>query len=172
MPRSDVLEELRQRATEPEGDGYRAWPGEGWGIELETGDVLWGLVRAIRPALVLESGTGKAISTRFLASACQVNNHGRVVSFEPDAELIPTARTRLRGLPAEVREGDTLAWRGERPDLVFIDSYPADRRAAEMEYWLAQPVFVAVHDAYRYAGLPGGLLLPVARGLWIGRGGA
>lgn len=171
MPRTAVLEELRDRATEPEGDGYRAWPGEGWGIELETGDALWGLVRAIRPALVLESGSGKAISTRFLAAACQVNDHGRVVTFEPDADLARTARTRLRGLPAEVRQGDTLAWRGEQPGFVFLDSYPADRRHAEIEHWLAQPVFVAIHDACRYT-LPAGLLLPVARGLWIGRGGA
>lgn len=165
----NTLRRLRSRATHQEG-AYLAWPKNLWGIELEVADFLWGLVRALRPELVLESGTGRGISTRFLAYACKENNHGRVVTFEPDPSIAAAARPLFRLLPVELRDGNTLGWDGPTPDLVFLDSFPPSVRAAEMTYWLAQPVLLAIHDANRY-DLPAGLEFPTPRGMWFGRGG-
>jgi hypothetical protein len=165
---AETLAQLRARALHPEG-AYHAWPSGLWGIELEVGDCLWGLVRGLRPELVLESGTGQGISTRFLAAALSENLHGRLVSFEPDAELAAATRKKLKGLPAEIRPGDTLGWDGPAPQLVFLDSFPRERREAEISHWLARPVLLIIHDAHRYQ-LPDGLSFPTPRGLWIGRG--
>jgi hypothetical protein len=163
---AETLAQFRARATYHEGE-YRAWPGELWGIELEVGDFLWGLVRGLRPELVLESGTGKGISSRFIARALQENRRGRLVTFEPDAGMIGETKKKLRGLPAEIRQGDTLSWTGPLPGVVFLDSHPTERRAAEIAYWLTHPVLLAIHDATRYE-LPPGLWLPTPRGLWVG----
>jgi len=162
------LQELRQRAKRLEGD-YHSWPAQGWGIELEIGDFLWGLVRGFRPGLVLESGTGIGISARFLGQACQENRHGRVITFEPDQEMASRAERRLRRLPVKVQAGNTLNWTGPDPDFVFLDSFPGEVRRAEMNRWLAAGVLLAVHDAHRYE-LPPGLEFPTLRGMWLGRG--
>lgn len=163
-----MLSELRARATSRE-LSYHAWPNQGWGVELEIGDFLWGLVRAFRPALVLESGTGIGISTRFLGSACKENQHGRVISFEPDPVMLRDARKRVRGLPVEIRDGTTLEWETPRPDFVFLDSFPGEVRRAEISKWLSTGVLLAIHDAGRYE-LPRGLQFPTPRGFWLGRG--
>jgi len=162
------LQELRRQATHRESH-YHAWPSHGWGIELEIGDFLWGLVRGLRPELVLESGTGIGISARFLGHACQENRRGRVITFEPDQDMARRAFRRLKGLPVEIRGGNTLEWEGPDPDLVFLDSFPGEVRRAEMDRWLAAGVLLAVHDAHRY-DLPPGLEFPTPRGMWLGRG--
>jgi predicted O-methyltransferase YrrM len=166
----ESLAQLRARATGREG-AYRAWPKNLWGVELEVADFLWGLVRVLHPALVLESGTGIGLSSRCMAHALREIGVGRLVTFEPSPEIRAAAVGRLKGLPVELRAGDTLGWDGPLPDLVFLDSYPRDRRAKEMEHWLARPVLVAIHDSRRYQ-LPPGIEMPTPRGLWLGRGGA
>lgn len=163
-----ILAELRAGAVHREGP-YHAWPNQGWGIELEVGDFLWGLVRALRPKLILESGTGIGISTRFLGAACKENRRGRVITFEPNDTMAERARSRLEGLPVEIRGGNTLDWAGQPPHLVFLDSYPPEMRKAEMAHWLGAGVLLGVHDAHRYE-LPPGLLFPTPRGMWLGRG--
>jgi len=46
------------------------------------GEVLYALVRAIRPSLVVETGTANGVSTTFLLAALERNRAGRLVSID------------------------------------------------------------------------------------------
>lgn len=146
----------------PEGDGYSAW--DDMGVELETAEFLYALVRAIKPKVVLEAGTGKGYASAFIAGALKENDRGNLVTYEPIPEFAAEARRRLAGLPAIVVDGDSSQYTGT-PDLVFLDSGP-DYRPAEIKRWLATDAPLVIHDSYRY-DLPGGVTIPVPRGLWL-----
>src|SRR5215213_2331444 len=54
-------------------------------ISARGGELLYNLVRAIRPATVVEFGTSFGISTLYLAAAVRDNGTGRVISTELSA---------------------------------------------------------------------------------------
>ena len=147
---------------QPEGK-WTAW--DVMAVEVECAEFLHALVRLLKPELVLESGTGRGMASLYIARALKENKSGRLVSFEPMAEFASEARARLAPYDALVLSGSSLGYEGDPPDLVFLDSGP-DTREAEIEQWLPRDVALVVHDAHRYE-LPGGLLLPAGRGLWL-----
>lgn len=51
--------------------------------ENELGDLLYGLVRMLKPKLVVETGTYKGHATISLAHACFTNGFGRVITCDP-----------------------------------------------------------------------------------------
>jgi len=77
------------------------------------GDLLYTLVRAIRPERIIEFGTSFGISTIYLAAAVADNGTGHVVTTELSATKVQAARANLMetGLFAHVTvlEGDALA---------------------------------------------------------------
>lgn len=81
-------------------------------VSREGGNLLYSLVRAIRPATIVEFGTSYAISTIFLAAAVADNGSGTVISTELNGEKIAAAHANLRetGLDGHVTilEGDAL----------------------------------------------------------------
>jgi predicted O-methyltransferase YrrM len=81
-------------------------------VSREGGNLLYSLVRAIRPATIVEFGTSFAISTIFLAAAVADNGAGTVISTELNGDKIAAARANLRetGLDGHVTilEGDAL----------------------------------------------------------------
>ncbi len=137
-------------------------------VEVEVAELLYALVRAAKPELVVEAGTGRGIASVFLAEALRDNGLGWLVSFEPDPAFAQQGRDALAGLPAEVRQGRSLWFVGRQPDLVFIDSL-GDYRREDLEFWLAyepRPLLV-VHDANRDYDLPEGARLASGRGVWM-----
>jgi predicted O-methyltransferase YrrM len=134
-------------------------------VELECAEFLHGLVRLLKPELVVESGAGRGMASLYIARALKENKLGRLVSFEPLEQFAAEARARLAPYQAEVLPGSSLGYASEPPDLVFLDSGP-DTRPAEIDQWLPQGVPLVIHDAHRYE-LPGGVLFPTARGLWL-----
>lgn len=73
-------------ATEDSVGGYHAdpaqaaWPmGSVWAVE---GQVLYALVRALRPALVLELGTYAGCSTSHIAAALDKNRKGKLIAVD------------------------------------------------------------------------------------------
>ena len=157
------LEMLRAKATQGEGRGFRSW--DPMAVELESAEFLYGLVRALKPQIVLESGTGRGLCSTFIAQALSDNGNGWLHTYEPLESFARKARRRLRTLPATVHDGIATLYDGPSPDLVFLDS-AGEGREDEIETWLDRPVALVVHDAYRYA-LEGGLLVPTPRGLWL-----
>ncbi len=169
-----TLGELRARAT-IERDGYHVFDGEYalMSVTLEDAEFLYGLVRLVRPEVVLEFGTGLGVAARFMAEGLAANEKGRLVTIEPDADLWARAwDTLLDGLPTPVF-GPSKTSDLVEPDLVFIDS-DYRRREDDIDEWLTNGYqgLVCVHDSKRdYPGLANGagVFLPGVDGLWLGR---
>lgn len=99
-------------------------------ISADGGKLLYNLVRAARPATVVEFGTSYGISTLYLAAAVHDNGAGRVVTTEMSKDKITAARrtfaeTGLDNL-ITVLEGDardTLAGLADPPEFVLLDGW-------------------------------------------------
>ncbi|MDI5966851.1 class I SAM-dependent methyltransferase [Streptomyces sp. SL13] len=99
-------------------------------ISAAGGQLLYSLVRAVRPATVVEFGTSFGISTLHLAAAVRDNGTGRVVSTELNADKAAAARRAFAetGLDdvVTVLEGDareTLADLDAGADFVLLDGW-------------------------------------------------
>ena len=99
-------------------------------VSPEGGRLLYTLVRASRPATVVEFGTSFGISTIHLAAAVRDNGTGRVVSTELNAAKVARARANLAeaGLSGHVTilEGDaleTLATIDTPVEFVLLDGW-------------------------------------------------
>ncbi|AQZ69635.1 O-methyltransferase [[Actinomadura] parvosata subsp. kistnae] len=99
-------------------------------ISPEGGRLLYTLVRAARPATVVEFGTSFGISTLYLASAVRDNGTGRVVTTELSKEKIAAARRTFAETGLDdvitVLEGDareTLAGLSEPAGFVLLDGW-------------------------------------------------
>jgi predicted O-methyltransferase YrrM len=97
-------------------------------ISAEGGRLLYNLIRATRPATVVEFGTSFGISTLYLAAAVRDNGTGQVITTELSTSKITTARRTFEeaGLAdlITVREGDareTLT--GVKADFVLLDGW-------------------------------------------------
>lgn len=169
-----TLDELRAQATDRL-DGWHRWPPphDNAAVTLEEAELLHALVRATRPGLVLELGTGLGISGSFIADALRENGGGELVTVEPLAGIRVGAEKALAAYPnVIVTDPDTYEARPIAPDLVFIDS-SQHRRPDDIRYWLGlmSPALIVVHDAHRaYPELSAGhgTVVPTAGGVWIG----
>jgi predicted O-methyltransferase YrrM len=166
-----TLDELCATATIRDA-GYHRFPApyQQMSVTLEEAQLLYALVRAIRPRNVLELGTGLGLSGFFIASALKANgDDGFLFTVEPNADFALAAAQLLFNLPAAVIRSANLG----DPHLVYIDSAQS-QRAAHIEMWLdgSYRGLVLVHDAERQypeieAGV--GVYLPTANGMWLGR---
>ena len=81
-------------------------------VSAEAGRLLYSLVRAVRPRLVVEFGMSFGISTLHLAAAVRDNGVGRVVTTEMSAHKLATARGTFKETGLDdvitVLEGDAL----------------------------------------------------------------
>ncbi|MGA6155723.1 O-methyltransferase [Stenotrophomonas sp. NPDC087984] len=99
-------------------------------ISAEGGKLLYDLVRAIRPATVVEFGMSYGISTLHLAAAVRDNGTGRVITTEMSKEKIAAARRTFAETGLDdvitVLEGDareTLADLEGPLELVLLDGW-------------------------------------------------
>jgi len=99
-------------------------------ISARGGQLIYNLVRAVRPATVVEFGTSFGISTLYLAAAVRDNGTGRVISTELSAAKVAAAqRTFAEVGLAElitVLEGDarqTLTTLAGPVDFVLLDGW-------------------------------------------------
>jgi predicted O-methyltransferase YrrM len=99
-------------------------------ISAEAGQLLYTLVRAIRPQTVVEFGTSFGISTIYLAAAVADNGTGHVVTTELSAKKVEAARENLRqagvGGVVTVLAGDALETLADLPGpvgLVLLDGW-------------------------------------------------
>jgi len=99
-------------------------------ISAQGGQLLYTLVRAIRPATVVEFGTSFGISTLYLAAAVRDNGTGRVISTELNAAKVSAARHTFAEVGLDdlvtVLEGDarqTLTTIEGSADFVLLDGW-------------------------------------------------
>ncbi|GLW71408.1 hypothetical protein Kpho02_37070 [Kitasatospora phosalacinea] len=99
-------------------------------VAPEVGRFLYQLVRAVRPALVVEFGTSFGASTVHLAAALRDNGTGLVIGSELHPGKAARARANLEraGLAeyAEIRVGDALEQLADLPgpiDVLLLDGW-------------------------------------------------
>ncbi|MEV7941556.1 MULTISPECIES: class I SAM-dependent methyltransferase [unclassified Kitasatospora] len=99
-------------------------------ISAQGGRLLYNLIRATRPATVVEFGTSFGISTLHLAAAVRDNGTGRVISTELSAAKAAAARRTFTETGLDdlitVLEGDardTLAAVDGSADFVLLDGW-------------------------------------------------
>lgn len=137
-----------------------AWTHFAFPVRPEQGAALYALVRAARPALVVEFATSLGFSTVFLAAAVRDNGEGRIVSAELVPEKAHAARASLAevGLDpyVEIREGDALDTLADLPagqvDLLVLDGWPSgaqpsiDRRVLDLVTPALRPGAIVFDD--------------------------
>jgi hypothetical protein len=93
-------------------------------ISEEAGNLLYALVRAIRPRTVVEFGTSFGISTLFLAAGVADNGSGEVITTELNTKKASAARANLDeaavGDRVTILEGDALEMLGAVPGPVEL----------------------------------------------------
>ena len=183
--RGDVLQEEYHRAT-PECPHPERWHMyDSLSAEVEVLDFLRALVIALKPELVVETGTFSGLSTLRMAEGLQANGFGRILTCELDKETYDAARRRFEasglGSWIEARNESSLEMRVDgRIDLLFCDS-EGPLREQEVRRFLPQMNphgLILIHDAsssqktVRQAalrleneGLVSVLLVPTPRGL-------
>lgn len=160
-----------------------------WGLDEGAADFLHGLVRAIRPSVVFETGTHKGRSTSAIASALIKNGTGtittidsvdyglmnnnaltkeeksivtQVVGSTPDVYKVSSVRD-MEGIEFAFIDGDhTLA--GMLSDVKFVESKMADRCTIVVDNALD----AGYPDISRYFGdTKTGVCIPTMTGMQI-----
>lgn len=152
-------------------------------VEVEVAEFLFGLVRMLKPQLILETGTHRGISSAFMAEGCRVNGRGHVVTLEWDEYYWRAAEKLFKALslwdcePAKdyvtCIHADTTQWMidmldpitgGKHPsiDILFLDSEP-DLRYREFEryYDYVKPGgLIFIHDLHPNMSYSKGIINP------------
>lgn len=161
--------------------GVKAWTSfDEMATEYEVMDLMMGVVRAVRPELVVETGSYNGMMARCIGTALAKNGHGRLVSIEMIAPLAKQAAELVAGLPVEIVHGDSMQWRPPGPiDLIWVDAGSGKLRANNVLAYresFHQDTIVCIHDSKRDAqhirhlaheGLINPVWIPSERGLVI-----
>jgi predicted O-methyltransferase YrrM len=99
-------------------------------ISPEAGQLLYAIIRGVRPQTVIEFGTSFGISTIYLAAAVADNGTGHVLTTELSSKKVQAARASLDeagvGAPVTILEGDALQTLADVPgpiELVLLDGW-------------------------------------------------
>ncbi len=155
--------------------------------EAEVLDFLKSLVIALKPSLVVETGTFMGVSTLAIAQGLKQNGFGRVITVEFDPKVFAKAKERIdaSGLASwiDVRNQSSLDLRVDGPiDLLFSDS-DINIREREVRHLLPQISpngLILIHDSSSHQkvvreaalrleaeGLLSVVLIPTPRGLVV-----
>lgn len=120
----------------------------------EEVELLYALVRALKPETCLETGTHKGLSATYIAHALTDNNKGHLFTYDPYDWGQPA---NFQKLPADVKERLTyIRERGDSAklttliDFAFIDGYHGIKDVLEewktIEPQLSKNAVVVFHD--------------------------
>lgn len=127
------------------------------GIEVETGEFLYSLVRLLKPNYVLETGTHWGIGAAYMGSALKDNNKGILETVEFLPEIYQRAASRIKdlGLESHVRLnlGDVANYTPEgNYQLILLDTEPQTRFAELVKFYdyLDEGGYVFIHDLHHH----------------------
>lgn len=132
------------------------------GVECETGEFLYSLVRLLKPANVLETGTHWGIGASYMGKALQDNGIGHLdtVEFLPEIHARAIQRIATLGLidwvtchlmdVAQFDPYQIIA--GAQYGLILLDTEPQTRfrELIKFERYLAPGGFMFIHDLNRH----------------------
>lgn len=133
------------------------------GVETETGEFLYSMVRILKPDYVLETGTHWGVGGSYMAQALKDNNHGLLDTIEFLPEVYQRACLRFEQLGLMPRGTDTK-WinpilmdvaKFEPPHtykMILLDTEPQTRFAEfiKFEPFLEPGGFLFIHDLHRH----------------------
>lgn len=141
--------------------------------EVEVLDLLYALVIALKPSVILETGCYHGHATERLLRAATVNGFGDVYTCDVDYKSIVATQNRVfHNYPrVTIKQMDGLsliAAMGYRVEFAFLDSGPDEIRTAELRAIypkLTAGGVVAIHDTGIHGFLREKYLGPVLREL-------
>lgn len=144
--------------------------------EVETIAFVFGIVRMLRPRVVVETGSNVGCVTQAILAALDANGDGVLYTCDTDRTVLEQAMQRGNGRGRFFHQEGLWLVQHTIADLYWIDS-SEDSRAAELA-WLRENgkkgAVVLTHDTSLMGGvaeahlkLPNSILLPGPRGVGI-----
>ena len=135
--------------------GYTAFNDAG--IECETGEFLYSLIRLTKPERVLETGTHQGIGASYMGKALKDNGFGVLDTYEFLQPHFEVADKRIRDLELEgyvrvhLQDVGLLQTFEPNLDLILLDTEPQTRFAelVKFEKFLNPGGFIFIHDLHR-----------------------
>lgn len=148
-----------QNPFDPAKPGYASFNDAG--IEVETGEFLYAMVRLIKPERVLETGTHWGIGMSYLGQALKENKKGKLDTIEFLHEIYCRAleRRNAMGLEGIVEIWNMDAAQFPHPGstfqtykLILLDTEPQTRFAELIKFfpYLEDGGFVFIHDLHQH----------------------
>jgi len=127
------------------------------GLETETGELLYGFIRAMKPKNVLETGSHVGVGASYMGVALKENKNGHLdtIEFLPENHIQCEKRMEKLGLKDYVtcHYGDVANFEPSVTyDFILLDTEP-QTRFAELEKfypYLNEGGFVFIHDLHRH----------------------
>jgi predicted O-methyltransferase YrrM len=142
------------------------------GISNEEGELLYGLVRATKPKVILETGTNIGISTAYMALACRDNGFGHITTIEHLGIVAGLAEKKLSDVGllqyVSVMRGEVADFKNDPTtniDFMWLDTEFHQRYAELVRFFpLVSPGgIICIHDLWRleeesYGGVPSDIM--------------
>lgn len=135
------------------------------GVCVEEGELLYSLVRMIKPDLIFDSGTYMGISATYMAMGLKENGKGKIITTEPHIPSVKEAQKLFKALEIEsfieISEKRTENYEvsGRKFDMVFLDSEPLLRFNELIQLWpyINPGGIIGIHDLDQTMGQSGPL---------------
>lgn len=129
------------------------------GIETETGEFLYAMVRLLKPERVLETGTHWGVGAAYMGQALKDNKHGQLDTIEFLPEIHNRAKERIIKLELMTQVlchlGDVAQFNPPpemKYKLILLDTEPQTRFAELIKFYpnLEPGGFVFIHDLHQH----------------------
>lgn len=129
------------------------------GIECETGEFLYGLVRLLKPNHILETGTHWGIGASYLGMALKDNRRGLLDTVEFLPEIYDRAQLRLLHalrlelyIKMHLMDVRKFVPVGSKYRLVFLDTEPQTRFEELLKFYpyVEEGGFIFIHDLHHH----------------------
>jgi predicted O-methyltransferase YrrM len=127
------------------------------GVECEVGEFLYAMVRILKPAQVLETGTHQGIGASYMGMALKDNKKGQLTTCEFLQENHKIAKDRIARLQLnDFVKCDLIDVAFHNPvekyQLILLDTEPQTRFAEFVKFydWLDDGGFIFIHDLHRH----------------------
>jgi predicted O-methyltransferase YrrM len=128
------------------------------GVECETGEFLYGMIRVLKPKAVLETGTHVGVGASYMGLALKDNGIGRMdtVEFLPPNYDRAKQRIQAMGLTdiVQMHLMDVAGFGGVGYDFVLLDTEPQTRFKEMLQFVpsLTPGGFIFIHDLNGHMG--------------------
>lgn len=126
------------------------------GLECETGEFLYALIRLLKPDFVLETGTHEGVGASYMGQALKDNGFGQLDTVEFLQPHHETSKKRMARLGLDnvvLHLGDVATFTpGKKYDLILLDTEPQTRFSELIKFMpnLNEGGFVFIHDLHRH----------------------